>query len=1213
MSARRLLIVLRADFGHFFRRPMAWIWILLLGFTAIMLAGGDMRISSGDSTVGGTKAWLTSQFAMAQMLSMVIFIFYMFFVAILSGMAVLRDEEHRVGEVLHATPLTTAEYIWGKFGAGVAAYLVVLAIHIALSIFANHVLPTENAAEIRGPFSLANYLVPALVFGLPPILFLAGTTFAIGTWSRRPILVFTIPVAAILVCGFFLWNWSPSWLSVGWNRALMLIEPAGFRWLNETWLKVDRGVEFYNTAPIAFDGGFLLSRLGLVVIGLASVALAERRFARQIRGRAKVRTTGPVPAAAAAPPAPVRLRDLGMAARGRGFVHDALAVWRFEARELWASPGLYLFVPIIIVQILGNAMIRVGAFDTRLLNTSGSMAVSSMNTITLLVCLLLLFYIVESLIRERSTGIHPVFYATPVRTGAVLFGKALAGALIPAVIFLASFLACVIAILFEKGVPIEVAPFLLSWVLLLTPTFLAWSAFVMAVQATAGNRYTTYAVGLSVLILCGWLQVTGRMNWAGNWNLWSAVLWSDMGVFELNREPLILNRLMALSLVPLFLAYTVRVFDRRERDAVRTLHRLSPGPLLRGALRLVPYAVLPVALGVALYVQVHRGWQGRAAEEQAHDYWKGNLATWKDAPLPRIAGADVTIDLHPRDRALVSTGTFTFVNHHDTPLAGIPLTMGAHWDSLAWTMDGEPYEPKSKSFLHVFAGERGVAPGDTVLVGWRAGGEYPEGITRNGGGSDTFVLPMATVLTSFDASFTPVLGFQDGVGVDEKNALEPREYPLDCHEGLTRSAFGSDTPFPVRTVITGPEELTLNGIGTLVEESVTDGRRKAVWVSDHPVTFFNVVAGRWDVRRGQGTALYYHPAHRYNVDEMLATMDAARRWYSEWFYPYPWRELKISEFPALAYYAQGFATNITFSEGIGFLTKSTPENDAAFMVTAHEIAHQWWGNLLVPGDRPGGEVLSEGMAHFSTALLFEQVKGDRARMGFLKNIEDRYGERRQADSERPLVRLDGSRPGDTTVLYDKGGWVFWMLLRQMGREAGLAGYRDFIERFMPGPDHALLQDFVAVMREHAPDSTAFDAFARQWFYEVVLPEYRVSEAKAERAGDGWTVTCRVENAGTGRMPVEIAAARGKRFPEENGAGDGSKDVAAAGADASLAAATDPDGGGESEYQEVRTTVTLGAGESAVVTLTAPFEPKEIVVDPDVQVLMLERKRARADL
>ena len=94
-----------------------------------------------------------------------------------------------------------------------------------------------------------------------------------------------------------------------------------------------------------------------------------------------------------------------------------------------------------------------------------------------------------------------------------------------------------------------------------------------------------------------------------------------------------------------------------------------------------------------------------------------------------------------------------------------------------------------------------------------------------------------------------------------------------------RSRPGSRSP--------GPADFTLNSVGTKVEETVEDGRRTAVWESDHPVSFFNVVAGRWDVKRGEGTAVYYHPGHPYNIDEMLEALDAARKYYSEWFHPYP--------------------------------------------------------------------------------------------------------------------------------------------------------------------------------------------------------------------------------------------------------------------------------------------------------------------------------------
>jgi aminopeptidase N len=196
------------------------------------------------------------------------------------------------------------------------------------------------------------------------------------------------------------------------------------------------------------------------------------------------------------------------------------------------------------------------------------------------------------------------------------------------------------------------------------------------------------------------------------------------------------------------------------------------------------------------------------------------------------------------------------------------------------------------------------------------------------------------------------------------------------------------------------------GAGERVREEVVNGRRQE-FRTDEPVMAQHprrAVAGAAGRGRRCTTTLPIH-----NVEEMGAAMDASRKWYSEWFGAFPWKELRISEFPALATYAQGFPTNISFSEDIGFLTKSEPKTNLALLVTAHEIAHQWWGNMLQPGQGPGANILSEGMAHFSTAMLIEQFKGPRNAIEFRKRIETRYGENRFADAERKLTRIDGSK------------------------------------------------------------------------------------------------------------------------------------------------------------------------------------------------------------
>ena len=443
------------------------------------------------------------------------------------------------------------------------------------------------------------------------------------------------------------------------------------------------------------------------------------------------------------------------------------------------------------------------------------------------------------------------------------------------------------------------------------------------------------------------------------------------------------------------------------------------------------------------------------------------------------------------------------------------------------------------------------------------------------------------MLTSLRGTIVPVLGYMQDVGVDEENHHDAKEYPDDFFKGQTDSFLGARIPYTTRITVSGPADFTLNSVGTMTADTVNDGRRTVVWESDQPVKFFNVVAGRWQVERGDGTAVYYHPAHPYNIREIRESLDAARRYFSEWFHPFPWKELKLSEFANLAGYAQGFPTNITFSEGVGFLTASSPENHAAFEITAHEAAHQWWGNILTPGKGPGGNILSEGTAHFSTILLVEQIHGLNARIDFCKRLEASYGKERQVDSERPLVKIVGDKPGDTTVMYDKGGWVFWMLLNHMGRDRTLAGIKAFIKAYESNPDHPVLQDFLVSMRPFAADPAAFDVFTRQWFHEVVVPEYRLREPVRTAAGQGWKVTVGLENVGAGSMPVEVAAVRGERFAK-----DGSPDPA---------------------YQEARTTITLGKGELRDVVIDCGFEPERIVVDPDARVLQLQRKHATTKL
>src|SRR5262245_57297691 len=1163
----RLWEVVRQEFTHNLRRPLFWVLILLTGFFSWELSGGQASMSSGDARVGGTKAWITSEFALAQLLIMMVSIIYSFFVSVGAGMSLIRDEDQKVGELLHSTRLTPGEYVWGKFLAVLGSFLWVLVTQLTLFALFSHVFPHGENRDSIGPFVLGNYLKPALIFAFPMLVFSVGVALTVGGLTRKPILVFALPLAVMLFGIFFFWEWSPAWLSPAVNRALQFADLTGLRWMNETWLNVDKGVDFYNRQPVGLDALIVTQRVACLLLGLAAVWFLQLRFGAQLRGaRAPRRAKGALPAGGAEGGArlePGPLAGLAMRSGAPGFWTGVLEVAGVEWLELRKHPGIYLFVPRILIQVFAS-VVDVGAFDTALLNTPGILAVKNMNTLTLLICMLILFYTTESLQRERSSGLSAIHYASPLRTASMLLGKCVANTVLGLAVVLTTLAGCAIVLLVQGKVGFSFGPFALTWGLLLIPTFLVWTAFVSAAFAVTGNRIGAYTLGFGAMALTGFFQARDKMSWTFNWDLWSAVQWSDISVFELDRPALVLNRVMVLGLTAFFIALTVRVFSRREADATRLVHALRPQALARSVLALLPYAIVPLACGVALAFQVHGGREGKVARKLQRDYWKKNVETWKRAESPSLAAADLVLEFEPGKSWLRSKGEYTVVNRTADTLSEIAVTGGLHWKNTSWTLDGEKSEPDNRARLYVFRPRQPLAPGQRARIGFAFEGRYPDGISKNGAGTMEFALPSGVVVTGFSSTaIAPLLGYQPEVGIErDKNETDPRVYPDDYWRRVLPAALPMfDGWCDTRIRVTGPADMEHNVTGERVSERVEGNRRTTEWRSDAPVRAFNVVLGRWKVKRGDGVAVFYDPRHPYNVDEMLDALAAARRWYGEWFAPYPWKELRLSEFPGLASYAQGPPTNITFSENIGFLTKSEPKANAAFWITAHEAAHQWWPCMAMPGEGPGGEVLSEGMAHFSTILLTEQARGLEQRMAFCRQIEDRYGNTRQRDSERPLVKVDGSLPGDRRIIYDRGGFVFWMLHQLMGLEPSLEAHREYLTTYRDSQDHPLIEDYLAIMRRHAPDPAAFDAFVTQWFFGTVVPQYLITDASVEKARDGWEVRARVKNVGSGEIPVEIAATRGERFAKKRTA--------------------------ENAWHDARATVTLAAGDEKPVTIRCP--------------------------
>ena len=1170
------------------RRPLFWLLLLLLGMIAWSDSGKPVHAMNAEIALTGVWPYNTSAVSQGMRQGFLLMVTAPWFLAMTSGLVVIRDIELRIVEVFNSTRLSPREYVWGKFAGGVGFFLLVWGLYLVLAMGFDHIVQGSGGHYLIGPFSPGNYLVPTLLIGLPQVLLYAGVSFFIGAWTRRPVLVFLFPLIMLLYW-FVPWpGWVPLWVT----ETVPLLEPTGTRWLRETFVE-GQGTEFYNTAALIPDPGFLLSRLALAGVGLAGVAGAAVIYARQIQSGVSARGViargligflrGPRAVATGFRPrtAPT-LSDLKMTTRPLGFRRAAAAIARCEIRDLLVRPGMYLFVPMILWMTTGRAS-RIESVDTLL--TSGISASAQYGDLSMFMCLLLLFYTVESLHKERSRRMHEIYVSAPVGTGAILFGKALGNSVMAAFVLVVALLVSggVIAhrqIVAGSPAGFELWPFVAIWGGVLLPTFIFWTALITALFALFRNRYIVYGAGMAVFLYTMRSSFGERFNWAINWLGVDVLVWSDMGAFALHGQPLLLNRLLYLSLVPLLIVLSVRWFGRRDFDATGLAGRLSPGPLLRDAARVLPLAAPAIVLASMLVVGGRSGYQGPAAEEWEKDYWSRNIATWEDFLMPAVSHVDLDLDIEPAERSVAVDGAYTFRNHRDYAYDRFPLTAGP-WEPIEWTLGGEPYEPDNRDGLHVFTPGEALGPGDTVTVGFRYHVAVFEGISRTPQPVGKFVLQSGVNIDGFEPIFAPVPGYRPDIGSEHR---DPPEYSDDFHEGRTEPVtLWAGPGFTVRTRVTMPEEYTALGVGDLVSDERSNGRRTVVWETAHPVAMFNVVAGRYAVREGEGTAIYYHPAHDYNIEEMALALDSARKYYAEWFHPFPWSVLKLSEYPGYVGGAQGFPTNIIVSESGGFLDRSEPGSRGPFEVVAHEAAHNWWGALLTPGEGPGGDALvSEGMAEYAAMLLVQQVYGDRERMEFSRRRERDFVMFHRPGLYPPPVQA-------TSGEYNRGPWVMWMLQQEMGRENLLSGLRAFIEEYKTGPDYPVIQDMLAVLRDFVPDTAAFDAFAGQWFFGSVLPEYRLSDVTKVHDGDEWVVRGTVENVGTGLMRVQVAATTGVRWSDEGG--DAGRSVVAAG------------------YRDARTEVLPGAGESAGFLVRAAFEPERVVIDPDL--LVLQRRRGDA--
>ena len=155
-------------------------------------------------------------------------------------------------------------------------------------------------------------------------------------------------------------------------------------------------------------------------------------------------------------------------------------------------------------------------------------------------------------------------------------------------------------------------------------------------------------------------------------------------------------------------------------------------------------------------------------------------------------------------------------------------------------------------------------------------------------------------------------------------------------------------------------------------------------------------------------------------------------------------------------------------------------DSAAIGLIAHELAHQWWGNMVTC--HAWTEFwLNEGFATYMAAAYREHRFGRDAYLKDVASMKARYEQVRDRGLDRPLVFPAWDRPtaDDRTLVYQKGAYVLHELRELLGDAAFWAGIRRYTVGHVGRS--VTTSDFRAAMEQAS--GRDLSAFFERWIYK----------------------------------------------------------------------------------------------------------------------------------
>lgn len=280
----------------------------------------------------------------------------------------------------------------------------------------------------------------------------------------------------------------------------------------------------------------------------------------------------------------------------------------------------------------------------------------------------------------------------------------------------------------------------------------------------------------------------------------------------------------------------------------------------------------------------------------------------------------------------------------------------------------------------------------------------------------------------------------------DKNGVE-----MDIYSFFYPTVFFENF-FTANLSITVPENQTAIGNGILYKIESDNNTKTYHYKTMTPLPVMSIISGNFLSKKGylreKTISVYYHPDYEDIIPKIIEYSSYILDFFENKFGILPCKNLTIVQTKRVNSSCYSSSSVVVINQGTIDFIKKEQENFEInlFALLAHELSHQFWGNLVAP-DIKEGWVLVEGLAEYSSLLAIENKFGKekfRERLNYDYNIYLNY--LKNVKKEKPLSKsylfLENTVP-----LYYKGALVFNMIRNTVGEEKFYLILKEYLSNF----------------------------------------------------------------------------------------------------------------------------------------------------------------------